>query len=348
MIVVGADTHKRSHTCVAVEHGSGEVVGELSAPATERGFGELLAWARELGAERIWAIEDCRHVSATLERFLALGEERVLRVSPKLMGRSRRGSRRPGKSDSIDATNVARAALAEGVERLPAAFVEEAAMQIKLLVDHREDIVATRTRDQSRLRWHLHALFPGWEVPSGALDREVWLGRTARKLSTAPAGTLRGIARELLASIRRATKRAAELLAELRSLVEARAPELLKIPGCAILTAARIIAETAGIESLDCDAKLARLAGVAPVPASSGNRQRHRLDRGGNRRLNAALHRIAIVQGVHHEPARTYLDRKQAEGKTRRESIRCLKRHLARRVWRALFAPPPAPAAASR
>lgn len=338
MIVFGADTHKRSHTVVAAKQGSGEVAGEISAAATEEGFAEILEWGRALDPERVWALEDCRHVSATFESFLVGCGERVVRIAPKLMGKSRRGSRRPGKSDSIDATNVARAALAEGIENLPVAFVDETSMKIKLLADHRDDIVATRTRDQSRLRWHLHALFPGWAIPRGALDRPVWLDRVARKLSGAPEGTLREIARELLAAVRRATKRAAELNRELADLVDARAPELLEIPGCGVLTAARIVAETAGIESLSSDAKLARLAGVAPVPASSGNRQRHRLDRGGNRQLNCSLHRIAIVQGVHHQPARDYLARKQAEGKTRRESVRCLKRYLARAVWKALFA----------
>ena len=339
MIVVGADTHKRTHTVVAVDEGTGQLASELTAATIEEGFAEMLEWCRELDPERVWAIEDCRHVSASFERFLLERGERVVRVPPKLMGKSRRGSRRPGKSDSIDAANVARAALAEGIDNLPVAFVDEASMQIKLLADHRADIVATRTRDQLRLRWHLHALFPGFEIPAGGLDRQVWLERVARKLSTAQAGTQRQIARELLASVRRATKRAAELEREIGALVEAKAPKLLAIPGCGSLTAARIIAETSGIESLSSDAKLARLAGVAPVPASSGNSQRHRLDRGGNRQLNCSLHRIAIVQGSCHQPAREYLARKQAEGKSRRESVRCLKRHLARVVWRALFKP---------
>ncbi len=115
------------------------------------------------------------------------------------------------------------------------------------------------------------------------------------------------------------------------------APQLLDLPGCGVLTAAKLVAETAGQGASTSDAKLARLAGVAPIPASSGKRVRYRLDRGGNRQLNCALHRIAVTQGRVHPPAREYLARKQAEGKSRIEAIRCLKRHLARRVWRLLI-----------
>lgn len=116
-------------------------------------------------------------------------------------------------------------------------------------------------------------------------------------------------------------------------MVKEQAPQLLELEGCGSLTAAKLIAETAGAKRLASDAKFARLAGVAPIPASSGNRVRHRLDRGGNRQLNCALHRIAVTQGRVHAPAREFLARKQAEGKSRMEALRCLKRHLARRVW---------------
>jgi len=189
MIVIGTDTHKNTHTVSAVFAGTGQLAGELTAPARKAGFSELLDWSRELDAERIWAIEDCRHVS---------------------------------------------------------------------------------------------------------LEREI------------------------------------------TALVKAQAPELLELAGCGSLTAAKLLAETAGVGRFASDAKLARIAGVAPIPASSGKRDRHRVDRGGNRQLNCALHRIAVTQGRVHPPARDYLARKQAEGKSRMEALRCLKRHLARTVWQAL------------
>jgi transposase len=175
MIVIGTDTHKRTHTCGAVFAGTGQLAGELTAPARKAGFAELLDWGRRLDPERIWAIEDCRHVSGSLERFLVDAGERVVRVPPKLMGESRRGERAAGKSDPIDALAVARAALREGPDTLPTAHLDEAALNLKLLLDHREDLVRARSEDQQRLRWHLHDLWPDFELPAGCLDRVTWL-----------------------------------------------------------------------------------------------------------------------------------------------------------------------------
>jgi transposase len=337
MIVIGTDTHKQTHTCGAVNAATGQLAGELTGVARESGFRELLSWGRGLDEERIWAIEDCRHVSGSLERFLVASGERVVRVPPNLMGHSRRGERSSGKSDAIDALAIARAALREGPETLPAAHLDADALEIKLLLDHREDLVKARSEDQCRLRWHLHDLWPELQIPAGALDRMAWIDRLARKLSRAEQTTRVQIARELLLEIRRRTRRAAELEREIGALVKAQAPELLDLKGCGPLTAAKLIAETAGAGRLSSDSKFARLAGVAPIPASSGMRTRHRLDRGGNRQLNCALHRIAVTQGRWHAPAREYLAKKQAEGKSRIEALRCLKRHLARRVWHLLL-----------
>jgi transposase len=337
MIVIGTDTHKRTHTCAAVSAGTGQLADELTVQAREPGFGRLLTWGRSLDDERVWAIEDCRHVSGSLERFLIAAGERVVRVPPKLTGQSRRGERSAGKSDPIDALAIARAALREGPETLPAAYLDERSLRVKLLLDHREDLVKARSEDQCRLRWHLHDLWPELELPAGCLDRIVWLDRLGRRLARAEQGTRVRIARELVNEIRRRTRRVKELEREVAALVKVQAPELLELEGCGALTAAKLIAETAGAGRLSSDAKFARLAGVAPIPASSGNRTRHRLDRGGNRQLNCALHRIAVSQGQAYPPARDFLAKKQAEGKSRMEALRCLKRHLARRVWQLLI-----------
>jgi transposase len=336
MIVIGTDTHKQSHTCGAVFAGTGQLAGELTAPARKAGFAALLDWGRDLDPERIWAIEDCRHVSGSFERFLVAQGERVVRVPPKMMGESRRGERTRGKSDPIDALAVARAALREGPETLPAAHLDEEALELKLLLDHREDLVKARSEDQQRLRWHLHDLWPDFELPAGCLDRIVWLDRVARKLSRAEQGARVRVSRELVRAIRERTKRASELEREIGVMASARAPQLLELAGCGPLTAAKLLAETAGVARFSSDAKLARMAGVAPIPASSGTRTRLRLDRGGNRQLNCAVHRIAVTQSRIHAPAREFLARKRAEGKSTREALRCLKRHLIRRVWRLL------------
>jgi transposase len=138
MIVIGADTHKNTHALAAVDANTGQLRGEREIPARDVGHLEALRWAHELDGEIVWAIEDCRDLSYHLEQALLAAGERVVRVAPKLMGASRRGEREPGKSDQIDARAIGRAVLREGIERLPVAFLDEDAMEIRLLCDHRE------------------------------------------------------------------------------------------------------------------------------------------------------------------------------------------------------------------
>jgi transposase len=198
MIVIGADTHKRTHALAAVDDGTGRLRGSREIGASEAGHLDALRWARGLDDERVWAIEDCRHVSRRLEQALIAVGERVVRVAPHRMGASRRGERKPGKSDEIDAQAVARAVVKDGVDAFPAAYLDEDAMQIRLLSDHRSDLVAERTRMQNRLRWHLVALAPELEasVKLRALDQLVVLDRVDRRLRTmTPAARVRDRAR---------------------------------------------------------------------------------------------------------------------------------------------------------
>jgi transposase len=343
MIVIGADTHKHTHALAAVEGAIGALVGERSIGAGESGHLEALRWARALEEDRVWAIEDCRHVSRRLEQALITAGERVIRVAPKLMGESRRGERAPGKSDQIDALAVARAVLREGIERFPAAVLDDQAMEIRLLADHRDGLVAERTRAQNRLRWHLVALCPQLEasLPKRSLDRPRQIDRVARALARLPTGARVRLARELLTRIRQLTREANALERELDALVRAQRPRLLAETGCGALTAATLIGRAAGAERFATDARFARQAGTAPIPASSGTRERHRLHRGGDRQLNRALHTIAITRARRDPDTRAYLQRKIAEGKTRKDAIRCLKRHLARRFYRLLTEPQP-------
>jgi transposase len=160
MIVIGVDTHKRTHALAAVDDGTGRVRGSREIKADEPGHLAAVRWARALDEERVWAIEDCRHVSGRLEQALLTAGERVVRVPPKMMGASRRGERERGKSDEIDALAVARAVVKDGLDRFPTAYLDEQAMEIRLLFDHREDLVKERTRMQNRLRWHLLELCP--------------------------------------------------------------------------------------------------------------------------------------------------------------------------------------------
>jgi transposase len=339
MIVIGADPHKSTHTAAAVDRATGELRSSETVAARSAGHARLLDWARALDEQRVWAIEDCRHVSGGLERFLVEHGERVVRVPPKLMAGARRSARERGKSDPIDAAAVARAALREGIETLPAAFLDERSLAIKLLLDHREDLVAESTRIQNRLRWHLHDIDPELAPPGRALRHQHVLRALGARLARREQTIRVRLARELV-------RRCAALGRELRSLereldtrVREQAPELLELPGCGPLTAAKLVAEIAGVSRFATDAKLARHAGVAPLPASSGARHRHRFDRRGNRQLNSAFHRIAVTQARIHPEARTFLERKRSEGKSNREALRSLKRHLVRRVHR-LLSPP--------
>jgi transposase len=211
------------------------------------------------------------------------------------------------------------------------------------LLDHRDDLVHGRSAEQQRLRWHLHDLFGEERIPAGALDRDKWLDKIARRLARCEQSARVRIAREQVRSIRHATRRVRALEKEIAVLVADYAPQLLDEPGCGPLTAAKLIGELAGADRFKTDAQLARAAGVAPVPVSSGRRDRHRLDRGGNRQLNLALHRLAVNKGLHCPETAAYLARKQAEGKTRMEALRCLKRHLARRVHHLMTTTPNAP-----
>jgi hypothetical protein len=178
MIVIGVDTHKRSHTLVALDAATGATRGQLTIPASDEGTLDALRFAGELDIERVWAIEDCRHVSGRLERGLVASGDRVIRVAPGLTDTSRRSVREPGKSDPIDATAIARAALREGIDRLPVAFLDEQAHEIRVLNDYRDQLVNERVRLASRLRWHLVQIAPrsGPRCPSpptqhGSADR---------------------------------------------------------------------------------------------------------------------------------------------------------------------------------
>jgi len=185
MIVLGADAHKRSHTIAAVEAATGQVLGDKTTAATARGFGLLLLWARSLDRDRVWALEDCRHVSGGLERFLIARGERVVRVSTRLMAGSRRSSRERGKSDRIDALSVARAALAAGLETLPTASLAGPELDLRLLVDHRERLVRARVALNSTLQWNPHDLWPELELRAGALFSAKW-SRRISDVSRAP------------------------------------------------------------------------------------------------------------------------------------------------------------------
>lgn len=336
VVTVGIDVHKQTHCAVAVDEAGRQLGRPLTVRATDAGHRQLLRWARrEFAAPAVeFAMEDCRHVSTRLERALLDAGASVVRVPPKLMAQTRLSARTRGKSDPIDALAIARAALRE--PDLPRAEHTHASRELKLLVDHREDLVGVRTGLQNRLRWRLHELDPEFDVPARGLDLTKHLDRARARLEELPAGTVRRIALEELADIRELTRRINALERELADLVREQAPQLLALAGCGPLTAAKLLGETANPARFRSEACFAMHAGVAPIPASSGKTTRQRLARGGNRQLNAALHRIAVTQIRPDGPGRAYYQRRRAGGDTSMEALRVLKRRLARIVFNLL------------
>ena len=207
MIVIGVDVHKRSLTAVAVDE-AGRMLDERTVAGANDG---LVAWASNVGGERLWALEDCRPLTRALERELLAAGEELVRVPPKLMAPERRAGRARGKSDPIDALAVARAALREPRLGRP----RPGEQLFRELVDHRDDLVDECRRGQQRLRWHLHQLDPSLSVPAGSLDRTVQLDRIGRWLSRRQADAQVRVARELVARCRSLTRTILELDREL-------------------------------------------------------------------------------------------------------------------------------------
>jgi transposase len=331
MLVLGIDAHKRTHTAVAVDE-LGKQVATKTVPSTSIGNLELVRWAKGLGEHR-FAVEDCRHISRRLEHDLLGAGESLTRVPPKLMAKMRRSARQRGKSDPIDAMSVARAAQRE--DDLPTARLDGDERKVRLLTDHREDLVNERTRSQNRLHWHLHELDPTLVLAPRSLDRYVVLDRLGALCAT-HVGTVAEIAAELVERIRALTTRINELEREITALVASMVPALLELRGCGPLSAAKIIGETAGIDRFADRARFARFNGTAPIPVWSSNTARFRLNRGGNRQVNAALHRIAITQ-LRAGPGKDYVERRMAMGNSKSEAIRALRRRISDEVYRRLI-----------
>jgi transposase len=338
-VVIGVDAHKRTHTLVAADQLGRELATKTLA-ATTGGHLAAIAWAARW-SQRRWALEDCRHLTRTLEVDLLRAGEQVVRVPTQMMAGVRRSARQPGKSDAIDALSVARAAWRE--PDLPVAQLDGPSRQVRLLVDHRDDLVAERTRLHSRIRWHLHEIAPDLEIPARGLKLQHIVERVAARLATID-GLIAAIARELLERIRELNRRINQLEREITPLVRTLAPALLGIPGCGALTAAKLVGETAGAHRFRSKSAYARWNGTAPQPASSGNMTRFRLNRGGNRQVNAALHRIAITQARTSALGRAYIAKRIQHGNSKAEALRLLRRRLSDVVYRTLLideTPPP-------
>jgi len=333
--VIGVVAHKNTHTLVAVNP-LGRKLGEKTIATTSEAHEDGLRWVRaQFGTDMVWGVEDCRTLTARLERDLLAAGQKVVRVPPHLMSRSRASSRERGKSDPIDALAVARTVLRE--PELPVASHDPVSMELRLLVDRREDLVRQRAATINRLLGRVHQLDPVWAEPRSwdhKRPREqlgAWL--------TTQEGLLAELARDEFAEIVRLSEGAEALARRIGERVRAAAPALLTLHGCGELTAAKIVAEVAGIERFKNEAAFARHTGVAPIPHWSGQSNRPlRPIRHGNRQLNTAIHRIAMVQIVNDGPGNAYFQRRLEEGDSRQRALRSLKRRLARVVFNRLTA----------
>jgi transposase len=332
--VLGVDTHRDEHVLAVVSAPAGAVVAGRAAAANARGYRELLRVAeRHAPGRRVWAIEGTGSYGAGLARYLVGRGELVLELS-----RTPRGERRlRGKDDVLDAVRTARAALAAETLALPRAGQRREALRLLLVA--RRSAVEVRREALSQLRAVIvTAPEPLREqlrrLPTGALLNRC--SRLRRTHSTADELATRLVLRSLSQRIQAATREADELEQEILTHVRALAPGLLDEPGVGPIVAAQLVVAWSHHGRLRSEACFARLAGVAPVPASSGQTQRHRLSRGGDRQLNRALHTIALHRRQHDPATRDYIARRIAEGKTAREATRLVKRYLARHLYRLL------------
>jgi transposase len=333
--VIGVDTHRDQHTLAVVAAPTGAVLAQAVVRADGRGYGEALRFAaRHASDARAWAVEGAGHYGAGLTRYLAERGETVLEI-----GRQPRSERRlRGKDDPLDATRAARSGLASEALTLPRAGEHQEALRVLLLA--RRSAVDVRRVALVQLRSLIVTAPEGLRQQLRLLPLGQLLRRCSRfrRSDSRPADqlalvlTLRSLARRIEA----ATTEADELERQIATHVSATVPDLLNEPGVGPIIAAQLIVTWSHQGRLRSEACFARLAGVAPLPASSGQTIRHRLSRGGDRQLNRALHTV-ILHRRHHDPAtRDYIARRVAEGKSARDATRILKRYLARHLYRVM------------
>jgi transposase len=330
--VVGVDTHRDEQALAIVEAGTGALIAGMTAAATCRGYLEALRFAdRHARGARVWAVEGSGHYGAGLVRHLQRQGEQVHEVE-----RTSRGERRlRGKDDQLDAVRAARSALATSKRATPRAGQHQEALRLLLLarrsavdtrrvalVQLRSVIVTAPDELRSELRRR-----PLAELLKRCSSFRRSNSRTPDELATIL--VLRTLARRIQAATEEAETLEREILTHIRALV----PQLLDEPGVGPIVAAQLIVSWSHQDRIASEACFARLAGVAPLPASSGLTTRHRLSRGGDRQLNRALHTIVLHRRQHHPATRLYIARRTSEGKSTRDATRILKRYLARHLY---------------
>jgi len=335
---IGVDTHKKEHVLVAIDE-QGRRGGTHHSPNTPEGWAQSVAWARAQGSACRWGIENSGSLGKGFAQFLlAQGETAVHEVSPHRTAQYRRRGRTQDKTDETDALAIARLMLAEG-EQLPHVQRDDRSTELRLLSDHRDNLLVERTRLINQLHSQMLQIDPSYKEKSGRLTAESGV-IYCRDLTIADAGDLIQtrllIVQQLAAQIVRLNADIAAVTADLERRVQESETPLLTLRGVGTIVAARVIGELGTTPRISSAPALAALAGIAPVAVSSGGRGGYRLNRGGNRQLNRAIHIIALAQRRCDPRAQAYYAKKRAEGKSARAAMRCLKRRLVDVLYRLL------------
>ena len=341
---VGVDTHKKAHVLVAVG-AQGQLLGTRTVANTPEGWATALQWAREQQQQQQvrWGVENTGSLGKGFAQFLlAQGEAEVREVVPHRTAQYRRRGRTQDKTDAADALAMARLLGAEGAS-LPLVQIDDASTELRRLSDHRDNLVADRTRLINQLHAQMLQLDPRYEERSGPLTQAAGV-RYCQEFDPSHAHALVPtrllIVRQLATRITALTTEIAELTALMGQRVVALGTPLLQLRGVGPVVAARLVGELGGTLRVHSAAALAALAGIAPVAVASGSRHGHRVNFGGNRQLNRAIHIIALTQRRCEPLAQAYYAKKRAEGKTARAAMRCLKRRLVDVLYR-LWQPRP-------
>jgi len=335
-VLIGVDPHKASVAVAAVDEATGELLGRASFQQDRAGLRALERWVRRF-PERRWAMENARGLGRYLAGRLAASGESVVDVPPKLSARVRvLSSGNARKNDGLDA--LATALAASRNERLAPVNPEADSEVLRLLSERREDLVAERTRALNRLHGLLRDLVPGGVAGKLSADRAARILRGLRSRGGASAHLRRSLASEILRDVRTLDRKIADLNGRIEAEVEASGTTLTEIFGVGPILAATILGTVVDVARFPTKAHFASYAGTAPVEASSGKVVRHRLSLGGNRKLNYALHMVATSQARSDAPGGTYYRKKLAEGKSRKEALRCLKRRVSDAVYKSLVA----------
>jgi transposase len=335
VITIGVDAHKRVHVALALDE-AGQELGEWRGLNNAAGWQALSQWTASLGSPRQWGIEGAWGYGRNLAQHLIAAGETVYEVNPRWTAMRRRGARKPGKTDRLDARAVALLVRQEA-STLPRVHAEDDTAVLDLLTSEREAAIAEATR----LRNQIHALLlqtdPGYRAylptlkSQAALDAlESYTAAGSNPLQAQRAAAIRRLAQRL----RLALSQAEELAQQIKDLARRRFFPLTNLCGVNLITAGTLAGILGPGDRFATDAQLAAYAGVAPLEASSAGLVRHRLNRGGNRRLNSVLYRIVLTQAHHLPAAKGYIDRRLSEGKTRREAHRALRRFVIRAIWR--------------